>query len=243
MGFRAESAGRQGVCATLFGMVRRTREAFAIFFLAGCASEPAVTPGVVSEDTGVVDAVTSDSEVAPFPVQRVACLSTGALAHDLPSEQMGALEGELVSIVPPGVKGCPSDPDHLHLQIAVGSKRYDVAVTIDSDFGAPIALHAPKRAVSPLEPEGWSVAKFDYSKNLGTPSADYQALGRDALLARLQSELATAARVRVFGESYADGSGLHKVHRNGRGGDGAILVRHVDGGDKVIALRFATDVF
>jgi hypothetical protein len=203
------------------------------FFLHGCASEPSVTPGIIVLDSDVAaDTAVADGEVTPFPVQRLPCLSSGALTHDLPPTQYGALEGELVSIVPPNVKGCPSDPDHLHLQLAVGAKRYDIAVTVDSDFGAPVAIHA-----------GFAAATFDYPRDIGTPSADYQALARDAMLARLQGELTTAARVRVYGETYSDGSGLHKVHRNGRDRDGVILVRHVDGGDKLIALRFSNDVF
>jgi hypothetical protein len=92
---------------------------------------------------------------------------------------------------------------------------------------------------------GWSEAPLDYAKDLGTPSADFQALTRDELLARLQTELATAARVRVYGRSYLDGTGVHNVHRNGRSHDGGILIHRVeaDGGDRIIALRFANDIF
>lgn len=210
----------------------------------GCASEAPVTPGVTPpEETGVDTAVADALDAAPFPVKRLPCVPRTMLARDLPAEQMGALEGELVAVVPPSEKACPSDPDHLHLQIAVGSKRYDVAVTIDSDFGAPIAIFAQKRPVSAIPPDGWATASFDYNKDIGTPSADYQALARDALLTRLQTELANAARVRVFGRSYMDGTGVHNVHRNGRDRDGVILIHHIDGGDRAIALRFADDIF
>lgn len=221
---------------------------FTVTFVAACSSEPIVSPGVTRQDASIEDTgspvvETSSLDPAPFPVVRSACVGRSELANDLPLEQMGALEGLLVAIVPPGNKSCPSDPDHLHLQIAVGSKRYDVAITIDSDIGAPLAIYTQKRAVSPIPADGWATVTLSYEKDLAVPSADFTALARDAMLARLQTELASAARVRIFGLSYTDGTGLHKVHRNGRDGDGLILIHHVDGGDRALALRFSNDVF
>lgn len=206
--------------------------------LLGCASEPTVTPGV-----GPAELPDASVDAAPFPVRRLPCVQRSALARDLPLEAWGALEGELVTIVLPTDKGCPTDPDHLHLQLEVSGKRYDVAVTVDSDFGAPIAIHTKGLPAGPLPPEGWTAAPFDYTRDLGTPSADYQALARDALVTRLSTELSSAARVRIFGRAYSDGTGVHNVHRNGRDRDGLILIHHVDGGDRAIALRFASDVF
>ena len=209
----------------------------------GCSTSPSTQPGVVLAEDAAVD-VGDDSALAPFPVRRLPCASRDMLANDLPAEAYGSLEAELVSIVPPGTRDCPSDPDHLHLQVVVGPKRYDVAVTIDSDIGAPIAVHVHKLPPATVPEFGWSDAMLDYEA-LGTPSADYQALAPDALLARLQAELASAARVRIHGRSYADGTGVHNVHRNGRGRDGGVVIHRVepDGGDRVIALRFASDVF
>ncbi len=216
------------------------KRALLAVLLLGCASEPTVTPGVGPapvEDTAVA------ADASPFPVRRLPCVQRAALARDLPFDEWGALEGELVTVVLPTDKSCPTDPDHLHLQIAVADKRYDVAVTVDSDFGAPLAIHSKKLPAGALPPEGWAVAPFDYTRDLGTPSADYQALGRDALVTRLATELSSAARVRIFGRAYTDGTGVHNVHRNGRERDGLILVHHIDGGDRAIALRFASDVF
>jgi len=210
----------------------------------GCSTESTLPPGVVlAEDSGVE--VTPDDAERPFAVRRLPCARRDQLANDLPPEVFGALEAELVSIVPPGTRDCPSDPSHLHLQLLIDTKRYDVAVTIDSDFGAPLAIHVQKRPPASLPPDGWSDATFDYNRDIGTPSADYEALTRDALLTRLQDELAIAARVRVHGRSYMDGTGVHNVHRNGRDRDGVIVIHRVepDGGDRAIALRFANQVF
>ena len=179
----------------------------------------------------------------PFPVRRLPCLARTALATDLPSDMFGALEGELVSLVPPGTKICPADSDHLHLQVAVGDKRYDVAVTIASIDGTPMAI-LTKDLAPALPVLGWSSVGFEY-KDLGVASADYAPLAKAALLSRLQTELATASRVSIHGRSYTDGTGLHNVHRNNGGHDGVILMRRngAGGTDHAIALRFSGDVF
>jgi len=215
-----------------------------------CAQEAQTTPGIegTEDDTAVADSLvvtdTAVGDAAPFPVRRLPCVGRTGLASDLPADAYGALEGELVSIVPPGTKNCPSDSDHLHLQVLVGSKRYDVALTIDSTTSPPLAIHVQSLPPTLREP-GWANSTFDYGKSLAVPSADFKPLTREALLARLQSELSTAARVDIFGRAYADGTGTHNVHRNGRDRDGVVVIHRVEaaGADRAIALRFADQVF
>jgi hypothetical protein len=244
--FAARPAGR---LARLVGVVLAAS-------IGGCsATEGNTYP--LAEDTGVADVAvdaprdsespvdTAITDGALPPARRLPCVGRAALATDLPSEAYGALEGELVSLVPPGTKSCPSDNDHLHLQIDVSGKRYDVAVTIDSTTGgAPVALLAKDIAATSAV-AGWSAAGFDYQKDLAIPSADYKAMTRFELLTRLQAELATASLVSIHGRSYPDGTGVHNVHRNGGGRDGVIIIRRagVGGTDHAVALRFATDVF
>ncbi len=216
---------------------------------AGCGQGSPDVPGVTGDggdDTAAADAA-SEADAAPlepFPVVRLACVGTSGLASDLPpGEPYGALEGELVSLVPPGTKGCPEDPDHLHLQVRVGTKRYDVAVNIDSTSHEPLGFTT--KAFAPLTPaQGWSADTFDYPRDLGIVSADFEKLDKAALLARLMKELSTAARIRVYGRAYADGTGMHNIHRNGKDRDGGLLIRRANAsGDRFLGLRFATDVF
>jgi hypothetical protein len=151
----------------------------------------------------------------------------------------------VVAIVPPGSSSsCPSDSDHLHLQVDASGKRYDVAITIFAIDTTPMAILEKDIAPS-LPPMGWSAIGFDYPKDLGVASADYTSLAKGPLLSRLLSALGTASRVSIHGRAYSDGTGLHNVHRNGAARDGVILIRRNGAGatDHGIALRFSGDVF
>lgn len=219
------------------------------FSFTACGQGSPDVPGVTGDggdDTSATDAAleADAAPLEPFPVVRLACVGTSSLAKDLPpGEPYGALEGELVSLVPPGTKGCPEDPDHLHLQVRVGTKRYDVAVNIDSTSHEPLGF-ATKSFGPALPPQGWAAETFDYPRDLGIVSADFEKLDKAALLARLMKELSTAARIRVYGRAYADGTGLHNIHRNGKDRDGGLLIRRANAsGDRFLGLRFATDVF
>src|SRR5215813_3862715 len=61
------------------------------------------------------------------PPTRQAC--TGSFGNALTTVH-GRLDGYLVSIVPPGgPAGCNADSQHLHLQVKMNGKIYDVAIT------------------------------------------------------------------------------------------------------------------
>lgn len=194
------------------------------------------------------DAPGTDTFVPPVdagPVRRLPCVGTSGLANNLPFDAYGAIEGELVSIVPPGTHGCPNDSDHLHLQIDVDGKRYDIAMTInDTTGGQPMDFLTKDIAPKPL-PKGWNAVGFDFPTDLGVHSGDFTAMAKAPLLARLQSELATVSFVTIHGKSYTDGTGVHDVHRNGGGHDGVLLAHGVGAGglDHALALHFYNDTF
>lgn len=210
------------------------------------ASAPADTHAPL--DTGRTDVGSAPDTAAPTDAgapRRLPCAPRGSLASDLPTNADGALEGELVSIVPPGSGGaCPNDTDHLHLQILVGTSRYDVAITInDTTSTSPMGIFTKDIASGPTAAAGWSSARFDYPTNLGVHSTDFTPLAKTELVARWLTELKDASHVSVHGLSYSDGTGLHDVHRNGGGHDGVVLVHRGGGVDHAIAERFATSVF
>lgn len=196
-------------------------------------------------DTGVDTAAPADDGVVFPPVRRLACVPLSGLAKDLPITMWGAVEADLVAITPPGAAGnCPKDSGHVHLQLDITGKRYDVAVNIESTAGDPMSI-LTKDLPAQLPATGYSNSSFDYPLTLGAHSTDFVAIGKAALVSRLQSELKTASRVSIHGLTYTDGSGIHDVHKNNPGRDGVIIVRRggAGGSDHAIALRFSTDVF
>lgn len=227
----------------------------ALSLVAGCGSSAAPIGGTpedadVSDDgapDGAVPAdATPDDGPEIGPPRRLACVPTSGLAKDLPPLLYGAVEGELVTITPPNAPGntCPEDSGHVHLQLDIGGKRYDVAVNVESTSGAQMAIFTKDLPAS-LNPPGYTNSGFDFPISLGAHSGDFTSLSKAALVTRLQTELKGASRVSIHGLTYDDGSGIHNVHKNAPGRDGAIVVRGggAGGTDHVIALRFSDDVF
>ena len=182
-------------------------------------------------------------------VRRLPCLGRAALDHSLPADQNGALEGELVSLVPPGSGGgCPADSDHLHLQVDVSGKRYDIAIDVNSTKGGnPIALLTKDVAPGAALPLGWNAVGYDFVKDLGAHSGDFTpSASPSALIASLKAALEPVSRVTIHAKSYTDGSGAHDIHKTGCcNKDGVILAHGLGAGgmDRAIALRFSTDSF
>ncbi|MGZ3423182.1 MAG: hypothetical protein ACXVEE_35295 [Polyangiales bacterium] len=186
-------------------------------------------------ETALVDTAPppSDAGVAPSP-----CVKSFALAHDLPHDADGALEGDLVGI------DCPGDPDHLHLQVAVGESRYDIAIPVyDSMGGLPIGV-LTEDVPAGSAPPGWSSAGFSYVSNLGVHSSAFTMLDKAGVTAKLKSEL-QYAHVSIHGKSYTDGSGVHDVHYRDGTHDGVVLLRGrgAGGTDHAIAVRYSSGTF
>jgi hypothetical protein len=166
---------------------------------------------------------------------RKACTSSFGTAL---SAGFGRLDGYLVAIVPLGASGCHGDSNHVHLQVEMNSKVYDVAVNVDGNFDeGDLAL--PDGAWS----EGWhGSVQLDYP-TLGIHSGAFQTLGLSQTAQKIESELAQANHISVFMQSYTGtdaGSGGHLVHRYGGSHDGAIVIRPLDGTAHALFFDFAT---
>jgi hypothetical protein len=171
-------------------------------------------------------------------------VSSSQLATTLPTNQDGALEGELVAVLPPGSHaGCPSDASHVHLQVLVGNDRYDVAIDTGQADGAMDIYETTLPASS--SPAGWSTAGFDYVTTLGVHASSFTQNSPAAVAQQVQDALANVSTLSIHGLSYTDGTGLHDVHYNGHGHDGVLLLHgQGDGcGDKVVALHFVSNNF
>ena len=153
----------------------------------------------------------------------------------------GRLDGHLAAVVPTsGPRACRADAGHVHLQLRVEGVVYDVAVNLDT-YPAATTAAAPSGAWS----EGWhgNVAPLDYVSSLGLHAGDFDGATTGAALEQdIESALDGADEVSIYATPY-DPTGAHDVHRRG-GADGAIFVYPSGGGlPRVLAFRFATDVF
>jgi len=213
--------------------------AFVLGLVAACndntlAPRPGSDPNVVDEDSGVA----ADDAAPPFDdgtPARVACVAT--LGAGL-SPDHGRLDGQLVSILGASERGCPSDPDHLHLQVKMKGSVYDVAINLDVLEGeADVKLPG-----IPFE-EGWHPMALDYVADLGLHSTDITLATATPVRNRVVAALAKANHISIFGTGYPGSDGAHIVHYKGRGLDGAIVVNPSAPTAHVIAFRFDNDTF
>lgn len=208
-----------------------------VLALVGCASGPSYQ-GVDGPDAGPDLVAAGADDGAPV---RQAC--TSSFGHGITSAY-GRLDGQLISIVAPGHRGCNGDSDHLHLQVEASGAAYDIAITVVDMNGGMVDYLALDRA--PLgDPfvEGWhSSATLDYP-TIGAHATDFAATLKATLAADVSAELANANHVSVFASGYTDGSGAHKVHRNGGGTDGALVIRPLSGLARVLLFHFGSQSF
>lgn len=213
-------------------MRRRVGEALLFVGLAfGCRGARSPSDSVAGPDASLVaDAGTS---------LRATCVSRFG---DGLTESFGRLDGRLVSVVPPRESGsCNADRRHVHLQVLVHGSVYDVAVNVGEPDRPDVRLrrHDTDALGGGFE-EGWHpTGALDYS-SLGVRSADFSPASDTARV--LEEELATADRVSVWATGYGPG-GVHLVHRNGDGTDGAILLSPLGTRSRVLLFRFEDQEF
>jgi hypothetical protein len=187
---------------------------------------------------------TSDAGPATSPdgtPTRVAC--TSHLGTGL-TTAFGRLDGFLVAVLPPGHQGCPSDTDHVHLQVRMAGETYDIAITAVDTNGVSVAflekdLALPGGAWS----EGWHPdVHLDYVQ-LGLHDADFTPTPKADLARAVEVALQQANHVSIFATGYGDRTGAHKVHRNGFGTDGALIIAPTAATSHALLFHFATQRF
>jgi hypothetical protein len=206
---------------------------------------PVTNPdGTTETDAGdpdggtVADDASSDASSPAFDdgvPTRVACSSTLGMGL---SPEHGRLDGTLVSIVPEKGARCPSDPDHLHLQILMNGANYDIAVNLDGFEGE---IDAPLPGI-PFA-EGWHPMNLDYAQDLGLHSTALTVTTPAMIRARVTAQLVNANHISVFGTGYPGSDGAHLIHRKTTAHDGALVINPLGAKAHVIAFRFATDTF
>lgn len=204
------------------------------------AAPDPIVDSPVGAEAAVADAATGEDAAAfdDGTPTRVAC--TSKLGSGLVPARHGRLDGQLVAIVVPNTKRCPSDDTHLHLQVLVSGSIYDIAINLDGVEGEIDA-----KLPGPPFAEGWHpTVDLDYPTDLGLHSPALTLTGIPAILARLQQVLATVNHVSIFGTPYPGSDGAHLIHRtSGFKEDGAVVINPTAPKARVLAFGFATKTF
>ena len=155
----------------------------------------------------------------------------------------GRIDGYLVSTVPIGAHGCNGDRSHVHLQIRVQGAIYDAAVTmVDMNGGDVLFAERDHALPDGAWSEGWHPGAFLDYPSLGVRASDFAAMTPDALAQKVLGELQGVNHISVFATGYGP-TGVHKVHRNGGGDDGAIVLRPLSGTPHLMYFHFANQSF
>lgn len=179
-------------------------------------------------DAGSASDAGSGSDGVP---QRRTCTNT--FGHTL-SQSFGRLDGVLVAVVPRDHNGCNGDSSHIHLQVESGSATYDVAVNVDG-----LVTETQHSFVGTAWKDGWhSTATLDYVGDLGVHATAFS--NTDA--ATLEQRFAQVNHLSVFATGYGPG-GVHLVHRNGSGHDGAIVLNPLSTSPTFVVFRFPQQSF
>lgn len=189
--------------------------------------------GVDSGTTGTTDGGGGDDGTPT----RQQC--TSSFGNQLLGANHGRLDGRLVAIVPAGQKSCSGDSGHDHLQIEMNGEIYDVAINVESIFFKQ--TNAP--LVGGAWSEGWHAgSQLDYPSNLNLHSGDFKDLPQSQLAPMVEDALANANHLSIFATKYND-SGIHLVHRNGNGNDGAIIIDPLGPNPTYLVFHFSNQSF
>jgi hypothetical protein len=215
------------------------RRAALLVLLIGCRGSTAAQVDGPPGDPGDAAAPDADDGTDGMPVRRPCVAPSGTVLAD---GAFGRLDGLLVAIIPPGPRSvCNADNDHVHLQIAVGSGVYDIAVNVGSDvhsltfdhslFGAPWL-------------EGWHTGAdvfVDYG-GLGIHSTTIPLSTPAALVGAITTDLAAANHVSIYATGYGP-QGADLVHWNGNRRDGLIVSQPLSATAHMRAFSFTAQTF
>ncbi len=155
----------------------------------------------------------------------------------------GRLDGTIVSIVDPGGSSkCNGDSTHIHLQVLMNDAIYDVAINVDGGYWYQADVPLPG---SPWA-EGYYEDSLDYTTDLGVKSTQFTSISQSALSTALEQQLATVNHITTYGTIYTGsdaGSGMHDIHFESKGKDGAIFLQPLSADAHMILFRFSGDTF
>lgn len=155
----------------------------------------------------------------------------------------GRLDGYLTYIVKQsGPSSCNGDDSHVHLQVKMNGDIYDVAVDIGKFTGDALFYEADMPIPQGAWSEGWHDVGLSYEQ-LGLHSAQFTSEAPATLGQKIESELANANHIAVFGDGYTTGNGCHDVHYLNGTTDGAIVINPLSPTAHILFFRFSTQTF
>src|SRR5204863_4543510 len=123
------------------------------------------------------------------------------------------------------------------------SAIYDVAVNVRDNSGGKVSYLAKNMAIpGGAWSEGWHTSDGLGFAGIGVHASDFTPLAEATLAATLESELAQANHLSVFGTGY-NASGLHLIHYQGGQSDGAIVINPQASTSRLLLLHFANQSF
>jgi hypothetical protein len=204
----------------------------AIALLAGCAGPQSV------QDAGPADSLDAG-------LKAETCASTfGSLF----TNAFGRADGTVTAVVPPTWQ-CPlPNADHIVIQVSMNGVIQRLVVNVKSDFGDPNVLFRTFSTPlpAPAYEEGWHTGVTLDFVALGLHSdSSWESLDLEHAAARVYDAVQLGAPLSVYatstGGTYADSA--HKVHRNGRQNDGAIIVNPMSEQPTWLLFHFANQTF
>jgi len=155
----------------------------------------------------------------------------------------GRLDGYLAYVLPQGgAASCNGDDSHVHLQVRMKGDIYDVAVDIGTFTGDSNLYEADMPLPEGAWSEGWHNVGLSYTQ-LGLHSSQFTPEDPTTLGQKIQSELANANHISIFGDSYPQGNGCHDVHYENGTEDGALVIDPLSPSAHIMFFRFSTQSF
>lgn len=211
-------------------------------------TEGDVPDGDVDPDADLAADAGTRADMDAADASADAALSCTSSFGNVITPQMGRLDGTVRAVIVPGDTSCPSDDDHVIVQVDALGRTYVVSVNVQSSFAADANVRMAERT-APLLGGSWKAGwhpdapRLDYAFTLGMHSSSgFVVVSSATLAARIVQRVKVGARVSAFGDGFIDGSGAHKVHRNGGSGDGALVI-DPSGSPTYLLFHFSGQIF
>ncbi len=176
------------------------------------------------------------------PTRTSSCTPTSQETGTAINTAHGRLDGFVTYVLPVnGSRSCNGDSGHIHVQVRANGSIYDVAVNVGSLPGDAALYEADMVLPDGAWSEGWHNDALSY-KSLGLTSSQFTPQDPTALAQKLESELASANHISVFGTAYSSKNGCHDIHYY-NGNDGALVLQPLSATPHVLFFRFSNQSF